>query len=143
MLLDERFFSFQIGYRVLVRNYRQRSKFEPYFSPEKFRVIENLANGNTLLIENTVSGLCLQKHPNDIKLFNCSLPSLLEQAFRNDNITYNENLHWRNAFDFIAKSEHPDNDEPFQKANPSQASLRRSTRLRRPNPIYLNDYFET
>ena len=79
MLLDERFFSFQISYRVLVRNYRQRSKYEPYFSPEKFRVIENLTNGNTLLIENTVSGLCLQKHPNDIKLFNAHYPPYLSR----------------------------------------------------------------
>ena len=75
-------------------------------------------------------------------MFNGSLPSLLELAFQNDNITYDKNLHWRNAFDFIAKNEHPDNDEPFQKANPYQASLRRSTRLHRPYPKYFNDYFE-
>ena len=73
-------------------------------------------------------------------MFNGSLPSLLEQAFQNGNITYDENLHWRNAFDFIAKSEHPDNDQPFQKANPSQVSLKRSTRIRRPNPKCFNDY---
>ena len=135
-------FSFQTVDRVLVRNYRRRSKFEPYFLPEKFRVIEILANGNALLIKNTVSGLCLQRHPNDIKMFNGSLPSLLELAFQNDNITYDKNLHWRNAFDFIAKNEHPDNDEPFQKANPYQASLRRSTRLHKPYPKYFNDYFK-
>ena len=98
---------------------------------------------NTLLIENTDSGLCLQRYPNDIELFHGSLPSLPEQVFKNDNITYDENLHWGNAFNFIAKSESSDNDKPFQKANPSQNPLRRSTRLRRHNPKYAEDYFET
>ena len=31
-----------------------------------------LANENTLLMKNAVSGLSLQRHPNDIKLFNGS-----------------------------------------------------------------------
>ena len=55
-------FSFKIGDCVLVRNYKRRSKFEPYFLPDKFHVTDILANGNTLLIENTVSGLGLQRH---------------------------------------------------------------------------------
>ena len=78
-------FSFQIDNRFLVRNYRRRSKFEPYFLPEKFCVTDILTNGSTLLIENTVTGLCLQRHLNEIKLLNGSLPPLLEQVFRNDN----------------------------------------------------------
>ena len=86
-------FSFQIGVCVLLRNYRRRFKFGPYFLPNKFCVIDILANGNTLLIENTVSDLCLQRHPNDIKLLNGSLPSLPEQAVKNDNIVYDESLH--------------------------------------------------
>ena len=73
---------FQIDDCVLVRNYKYRSKFDPYFLPEKFCVVDILSNGNTLLTENTVSGLCLQRHPNDIKLFNGSLPPLPEQAFK-------------------------------------------------------------
>ena len=35
-----------------------------------------------------VSGLCLQRHANDIKLFNCSLPSLPEQVLKNNKIGY-------------------------------------------------------
>ena len=66
-----------------------------------------------MLIENTVSGFCLQRHPNDIKFFNGLLPSLLEHGFENVNITYDEN-----AYDFIVKSEHSNNDKPFQKMNP-------------------------
>ena len=62
--------SFQIGDCVLVRNYRGCSKFDPYFLREKFCDIDILANRNALLIENTASGLCLQRHPNDIKFFN-------------------------------------------------------------------------
>ena len=42
---------------------------------------------------------------------------------------------------FIAKSEHSDNDEPFQQTNPSQSSLRKSTRLHRLNTKYFNNYF--
>ena len=136
-------FSFQIDDRVFVRNYRQRSKFDPYFLPEKCCVIDILANGNIFLIENTVSGLCLQRNPSDIKLFNGSLSSLPEHTFKNDN---DENLHCESPFGFIAKSEHSDNDESFQKTNLIQAPLRRLTRLRRPNPdnyIFLSGFFST
>ena len=111
-------FSFRIGDCILVRNYRQRSKFDPYYLLEKFCVIDTLANGITLLIENTVSGLCLQRHLNDINLFNVSLPSLPEQAFKNDNITYDKYLPWRNAFDFIVctpKVSTPKMMNPFKK----------------------------
>ena len=94
-------------------------------------------------MKNTISGLCLQRHPNDIKLFKGSLPSFLEQTFKNYDSTCDENLHWRNAFDFTAKSEHSDYDKPFQNMNPSQAPLRRPTGLHRPNPKYYNNYFET
>ena len=134
-------FSFQIGDCVLVRKYRKSSTFDPYFSPEKF-CVDILANENTWLIENTVIGLCLQRHPNDIKVLSSSLLSLSEQDCKNDNITYDENLHWKNAFDFVAKSEHSDNDESFQKTNPTQTPLRGSIRLRRPNPKFFKDYFE-
>ena len=83
------------------------------------------------------------RHAIDIKLFYDLFSSLHEQAFKNDNITYAENLHWRKAFDFIAKTGHSDNGKLFQKGNSSQSFLRRSIKLRRPNPKYFNDYFET
>ena len=85
--------SFQIGDCVLVRNYRRRSKFVPYFLLEKFCVIEILANVNSLSKENTVSGICLQRDNNDIKLLNGSIASLYDQAFKNDSLTFDENLH--------------------------------------------------
>ena len=71
---------------VLAKNYRRRSNFDPYFLPDRifFLFFDILANGNISLIENTVSELCLQRHPNDIKLFTGLLPSLQEQAFKND-----------------------------------------------------------
>ena len=53
---------------------KRRSKFDPYFLPVKFCVIDISANGNILLIENTTTGLGLKPHPNDIKLFKSSLP---------------------------------------------------------------------
>ena len=83
---------------------------------------------DTLMISN-----CLMAH----------LPSLSDQAFKTDNNIYDKNLHWRNAFDFIVKSKHSDNEKPFQKANLSHAPLKRLTRLHRPSPKYFNHYFET
>ena len=41
-------YSYQVSGCVLVRNYRRRSKFNPYFLPEKFCIIDILADGNTL-----------------------------------------------------------------------------------------------
>ena len=46
---------FEISDFVLVKNYKRRSKFDPYFFPEKFCVIDISANGNILLIENTTN----------------------------------------------------------------------------------------
>ena len=97
---------FKIGDFVLVRNYKRRSKFDPYFLPEKFCVVDISANGNILLIENTTNGFCLQRHPNDIKLFNGSLP-LQKQGNKNDCVDNSENSRWSNAFDFIARNEYP------------------------------------
>ena len=63
-------------------------------------------------------------------LFDGSLPSLPEQAFKNENITFDEILPWENPFDLIAKNEPSDNDELL------------STRSGRPNLKYFNGYFE-
>ena len=100
------------------------------------------ANGNILLIENTTNGFCLQRHPNDIKLFNGSLP-LQKQGNKNDCVDNSENSRWSNAFDFIARNEYSDNDESAQQTISKQTSLSRSTRLRKPNPKYFNDDFKT
>ena len=51
---------FEISNCVLVKNYKRHSKFDPYFLPEKFCVIDISANGNILLIENTITGFCLK-----------------------------------------------------------------------------------
>ena len=59
--LTRDFFFFQIGNCVLVRNYRRRFKFDSYFLPENCYVIDILANENTLLMKNAVSG-CLMAH---------------------------------------------------------------------------------
>ena len=68
-------------------------QIRPIFFTGEIWDIDILANRNALLIENTASGLCLQRHPNDIKFFNGSLPSSPEQTFKNDNITYDKNSH--------------------------------------------------
>ena len=122
---------------------KRRSKFDPYFLPVKFCVIDISANGNILLIENTTTGLGLKPHPNDIKLFESSLPMQPEQDIKRDCFNNNENFYWRNAFKFIASNEYPNNANPLQQTNLNQTLLRRSTRLRRPNPKYFNNDFRT
>ena len=52
-------------------------------------------------------------HPNDIKLFNSSLPLQPEQDIKRDCVNDNQNFYWRNAFEFIARNAYPDNDEPL------------------------------
>ena len=106
-----------------------------------FCVIDNSANGNILLIENTSTGFGLKQHPNNTKLFNGSLPLQPEQDIKRDCANNNENFYWRNAFKFIARNEYPNNDKPLQQTNLNQTSLRRSTRLPRPNPKYFNNDF--
>ena len=58
---------------------------------------------------------CLRRHPNDIKLFNGSLPLQLEQNIKRDCVNNNENFYWRNSFEFISRNKYPDNDEPLQR----------------------------
>ena len=124
---------FEIGNFVLVKNYKRHSKFDPYFLPKKFSVIDISVNGYILF----------KKTPNDIKLFNGSLPLQLEQNIKRDCVSNNENFYWRNSFKFISRNKYPDNDEPLQQTNLNQTLLRRSTRLRRPNPKYFNYDFRT
>ena len=107
--------------------------------PGKFCVIDILANRKTLLIENTVSGLCSQTYLNDIKLTNGSVPSLPEVAYkRRETDIYTKEmpliLFPKVGTQIMAN---------FLKKQILARLLSRSTGLRRPNPKSLNDYFET
>ena len=118
-------------------------KVWPVLFTRKVYVIDISANGDILLIENTATGFCLKRHRSNIKLFNGSLPLQPEQYIKRDCVNSNENFYWRNSFEFIPRNEYPDNDEPLQQTNLNQTLLRRSTRLRRPNPKYFTNDFRT
>ena len=61
--------NFQIGDQVLVRNFYKQSKFEPYFLPERYLVIDSLAGGKIILVQSSRSGKFLKRHPNDLKSY--------------------------------------------------------------------------
>ena len=70
--LTRDFFFFRLVIAFMLETTDGVSNIDSYFLPESCYVIGILANENTLLMKNTVSGLSLQRHPNDIKLFNSS-----------------------------------------------------------------------
>ena len=76
-------------------------------------------------IENAVSGFCSQRQPNDVELFNFSLPFLPEQAFKNDKIKYNKSLQWKKDFILLPKKSTSLMMNPFRKTDPSLISLER------------------
>ena len=61
--------NFKAGDQVLVRNFYKKTKFEPYFLPERFLVIDTLAQGKIILVQSTRTGQHLKRHPNDLKLY--------------------------------------------------------------------------
>ena len=58
-----------VGDKVLVRNYRRRSKFQPLFNPEQYIVIGISDYGRKLEIERLADGQTLIRHPDDLKRF--------------------------------------------------------------------------
>ena len=70
--------NFQIGDQVLVRNFYKKSKFEPYFLPERFCITDTLAGGKIILVQSTRTGKFLKRHPNDLKMYNGDFPDTIE-----------------------------------------------------------------
>ena len=60
--------NYEIGDQVLRRNYKKKSKFDPYYLPEKFVIMEVLAKGYILLVKSLSTGKWLMRHPNDVKI---------------------------------------------------------------------------
>jgi transposase InsO family protein len=135
--------NFKIGDQVLVRNFYKRSKFEPYFLPERFLVVDTLAQGKILLVQSSRTGRHLKRHPNDLKLY--------EGEFCNEatlsGASEAELLEaWRQAFESLdGEHDYDDNSQvvaaPVADAAPevAEAPLRRSERERVPNSRYYNN----
>ena len=137
--------NFKAGDQVLVRNYNKRSKFEPYFLPERFLVADTMAQGKIILIQSTRTGRHLKRHPNDLKLY--------EGKFGNDADAPSEPSEielleaWRQAFESIDDTDECDEAAPPNSVAPAamaapeniDAPLRRSERQRTLNPRYYNN----
>ena len=142
---------FRVGEQVLARNFYKKSKFEPVFLPERYTVMDVLANGKIVLIQSTRTGAHLRRHPNDLKRFEGSFPD--EPATKS--FSESEILHaWREAFAAMDISieddgmgdEAVDHEAPLEEDHAAPAPFQpvaRALRVRRPNPRIFNDNFVT
>ena len=55
-----------VGDKVLKRN-KRTSKYQPYFSPDQYEVVEVLAEGSVVKIKREEDGKTFLRHPDDIK----------------------------------------------------------------------------
>ena len=143
--------NFKINDQVLVRNFYKKSKFEPYFLPERFIVSDTLANGKIILVQSSRTGRHLKRHPNDLKLYEGEFGS---DAGRVDISEADLLEAWREAFEQIADTgdttDVEDNmlvdgapvaDEIAAAPQAAGMPLRRSTRQPVPNRRYFNQQY--
>ena len=147
--------NFCTGQQVLVRNFYKNSKYEPYFLPERFHVVDTLAGGKIVLVQSSRTGSYLKRHPNDLKLYSGTYEDNAGgQASCEDNLLQA----WREAFESMDNSTDPDSDGTgLQPCAPPEAAgtlppvlpppelspPRRSLRNRNQNPRYFNEDFVT
>ena len=133
--------NFQIGDQVLVRNFYKQSKFEPYFLPERFIVMDTLADGKIILVQSSRTGKFYRRHPNDLKLYKGKFPEESEE-----DVSENELLSaWREAFSALDGYAEEESDATGSNettlAQAEQPGPRRSEHLRQQNPRYYNENF--
>ena len=126
--------NFKIGDEVLVRNYQKTSKYDPLYLPKKFVISDIVAKGNIIIVKDLNSSFYLKRHPNDLKHVNQNITFNEKQK---DSETENcENELWKNAFDYLSQNIDYSDESVYP-----QVQLRRSQRIRKPNPKYFNsDY---
>ena len=123
-----------MGDGVLVKIYKQSTKYDPFYLSKKFLIVDILTKVNVLLVKDPSGGFYLIRHPIDLKRVNRDITF---DEDKNQKEEYDNEL-WKGAFDCISQNVE-DNDEIFN----SQTRCRRSQRIRRPNPMYFNlDYVE-
>ena len=66
--------NYETGDQVLLRNYKKKSKFDPYYLPKKFVIMEILAKGYILVVKSLNTEKCLMRHPNNVKIFEGDIP---------------------------------------------------------------------
>ena len=130
--------NYKIADQLLLRNYKKKSKFDSYYLPERSVIMEVLAKGYILLVKSLNTDECLMRHPNGVKVF--------EGDIADHNAVANYSDHdsdWKEAFEFISNNDHVNYDDSKQNYCPANLTLRRSDRIRNPNPRYYNDDFIT
>ena len=61
--------TFEIGDRVLIRNFTKTSKYDPYFLCDPLEIIDIANGGCRLTLKRISNGKLYQRHPDDVKLF--------------------------------------------------------------------------
>ena len=54
---------------VLIRNYRQASKFDPIFMPEQYKIVHVSDQGQCFTLERIKDFVRLKRHPDDVKKY--------------------------------------------------------------------------
>ena len=130
--------NYKTGDQVLLLNYKKKSKFDPYYLPEKFVIIEVLAKGYILLVKSLDTDKCLMRHLNDVKIFEGDIADHNAVPDNSDN-----NNDWKKAFEFISDNDHVHYDDSKQNYYTANTTLGQSDRIRKPSPMYYNDDFVT
>ena len=120
---------FNMGEKVLIRNYRRSAKFDPVFLNQPLKIIDINKVGNKIIVEQEETGLTLCRHPDDIKPFKLRKRSYEDEQEDTDGT---EEIQWPEA----------DAEEDGQccfegKQATCTPLLRRSERTRKPNPKYM------
>ena len=117
-----------------MRNYKKSTKYDPFYLPKKFQVADILGKGKLFLVKDPNSGFYLKRHLIDLKSVNKDITFGEEKNQKEEH----DNELRKSAFDYISQN-FEYNDEIVN----SQPKLRRSQRIRKPNPKYSNsDYVQ-
>ena len=60
--------NFEIKDNMLVRNYKKSTKYDPFYLPKEFQVIDILAKTNVLLAEDPDNGVYFKRYVNDLNV---------------------------------------------------------------------------
>ena len=138
-----------VGDIVMIRNFNKRSKFDPLFIPEAFKVLEVSKDKRLLIIVRDRDGKTFRRHPDDVKPFKGQFPATCERMSEEEEIKQ-----WQKLFvectEPFEDSYVSENEQEASTANCGQSKNnnalvvqpRRSTRQRRANPKYYGSDFE-
>ena len=128
---------FTVGDEVMMRNHRRSSKFDPYFIPEPFDVIE-VSKSNILTLVKRDNGSLFRRHPDDVKKANGLFPIIVNGDKTDQQALEIEMWHRKLGND----EEEGNGDDLIVNEHVAPIEPRRSERLVHQNRRYFNDDFE-